>query len=139
MIKIYSEYEPAILLHIILQPHDIYNRQEERFDVISEKNFIQCAVLNMDKKKFKPHIHIIHECKNEKIAQESWVILKGSVKFFCYDIVSNKPLSEHILTQGCVTFTLAGGHTYEILEQGTVVLEYKTGPYFGQEKDKRFI
>ena len=32
-----------------------------------------------------------------------------------------------------------GGHNYEILEDDTHVLEYKTGPYFGIEFDKKFI
>ena len=35
--------------------------------------------------------------------------------------------------------TFQGGHTYEILEDDTIVYEYKTGPYKGQENDKVFI
>ena len=30
-------------------------------------------------------------------------------------------------------------HTYEILEDNTLVYEYKTGPYLGIKKDKEFI
>jgi hypothetical protein len=35
--------------------------------------------------------------------------------------------------------TLEGAHTYTILENDTLVYEYKTGPYEGQELDKQFI
>ena len=34
---------------------------------------------------------------------------------------------------------IEGGHTYSILEDDTVIYEYKTGPYFGQTLDKEFI
>ena len=47
-------------------------------------------------------------------------------------------LETHILNAGDSSFTLEGGHTYEILEDDTLVYEYKTGPYEGQEKDKVF-
>ena len=38
-----------------------------------------------------------------------------------------------------ISFTLFGGHTYEILEDNSMIMEYKTGPYFGQKQDKVFI
>ena len=40
---------------------------------------------------------------------------------------------------GDASFTLEGGHTYEILEDDTLVYEYKTGPYEGQKLDKTFL
>ena len=38
-----------------------------------------------------------------------------------------------------MSFTLQGGHNYLILEDDTLVYEFKTGPYEGQEFDKKFI
>ena len=35
--------------------------------------------------------------------------------------------------------TNAREHINEILEEGTEVLEFKTGPYFGVDKDKEFF
>jgi hypothetical protein len=35
--------------------------------------------------------------------------------------------------------TFRGGHNYEIQENGTIVYEYKTGPYKGIEADKTFL
>ena len=48
-------------------------------------------------------------------------------------------LATPILKQGDASFTLYGGHTYEILENDTLVYEYKTGPYEGQRLDKEMI
>jgi cupin fold WbuC family metalloprotein len=139
MIKIFSKIIPEKLLHIVCS-HSMRNQKIQRVDIVPEDNFIQCAFLNMEKgKTFPPHKHIKKErLYKEKIAQESWVILKGSVKFIFYDL-DDSPLGTFILKQGDASFTLEGGHTYEILEDDTLVYEYKTGPYEGQENDKVFL
>ena len=136
MEKIYSKVEPNKLLHIINRIEEINNRTE----VVPEDNFIQCATLKMEKgKTFKPHKHITKErTHKEQIAQESWVVIKGSVKCIFYDI-DDTIIATPILNAGDASFTLYGGHTYEILEDDTVVYEYKTGPYEGQSLDKTFL
>jgi len=48
-------------------------------------------------------------------------------------------LSKPVLKQGDCSVTLGGGHTYLILEDDTLVYEYKTGPYKGQKNDKVFL
>ena len=135
MEKIYSKIDNR-LLHVINRLEDITGRN----DIIPENNFIQCATLKMEKgKTFDPHKHIT---KNrhypEQIAQESWVVIKGSVKCILYDI-DDQIIAEPILKAGDASFTLYGGHTYSILEDNTIVYEYKTGPYEGQNLDKTFI
>jgi hypothetical protein len=40
---------------------------------------------------------------------------------------------------GDCSITFFGGHNYLSLEPDTCVVEAKSGPYFGQEKDKVFI
>ena len=136
MEKVYSKIEPHKLLHIINRLSDINNRT----DVIPDDNFIQCATLKMENgKTFNPHKHITKDRHYpEQIAQESWVIIKGKVRCKFYDI-DDTLIAEPILGPGDASFTLYGGHTYEILEDDTIVYEYKTGPYEGQELDKKFI
>jgi hypothetical protein len=135
MEKIYSKVDGR-LLHVVNRISNFKNRT----DVIPEDNFLQCAILKMEKgKTFPPHKHIT---KNrhypEQIAQESWVVIKGSVKCILYDL-DDTIISEPVLYPGDASFTLFGGHTYKILEDDTLVYEYKTGPYEGQELDKMFI
>lgn len=136
MKKIYSKIKPDKLLHIINRLSEI----ESRTEVVPENNFIQCATLKMPKDKtFPPHKHIIKQrAYDNQIAQESWLVIKGSVKCFLYDI-DDTIISEEILLPGDASFTLYGGHTYLILEDDTIVYEYKTGPYEGQKLDKEFI
>jgi cupin fold WbuC family metalloprotein len=136
MEKIYSKKIPNKLLHIIVKKNDL---KPGRVDVVPEDNFIQCAVLNMEKgKTFKPHKHIWKERRRNVIAQESWIVIQGKVKCHFYDL-DDTIISEPILEQGDASFTLEGAHTYTILENDTLVYEYKTGPYEGQELDKQFI
>lgn len=136
MEKIYSKVDPTKLLHLIVRKDDI---TPGRQDVISEENFIQCSILNMEEgKTFKPHKHIWKERTRNVIAQESWVVIQGSVKCIFYDI-DDTIIAEPILKVGDASFTLEGGHNYYILEDNTLVYEYKTGPYEGQKLDKTFI
>ncbi len=136
MEKIYSKVEPNKLLHIINRVSEI----EKRNDVVPEENFIQCATLRMEKgKTFPPHKHIEKErTYTNQIAQESWVVIKGRVKCILYDI-DDTIIATPIIGAGDASFTLHGGHTYQILDDDTIVYEYKTGPYEGQALDKVFI
>jgi cupin fold WbuC family metalloprotein len=135
MIKITSKKTGKHLHTVYKGSHFLSGRTE----LVDADNFIQCAYLKMDKgKTFRPHRHIWKEPMFDKmIAQESWVVIKGSVKVFFYDIDMTL-LETHVLRQGDASFTLEGGHTYEILEDDTLVYEYKTGPYEGQARDKVF-
>lgn len=136
MEKIYSRIETDKLLHIIIRKQDL---TPGRKDVVPENNFIQCAILNMEEgKTFKPHKHIWKPRKRMVIAQESWIVVQGSVKCHFYDL-DDTIITEPILEPGDASFTLEGAHTYTILEDDTLVYEYKTGPYEGQAMDKTFI
>ena len=136
MEHIYSKVEPGKILHTIVRKEDLTPGRKE---VVSEDNFIQCAILNMEKgKSFKPHRHIWKERTRNVIAQESWIVVQGSVKCIFFDLDDNI-IATPILYPGDASFTLEGGHTYEILEDNTLVYEYKTGPYEGQALDKTFI
>lgn len=137
--EIYSKVQKDLLLHIICRPTESADT-DARFDIVPENNFIQCSYLNLPNgKTFRPHRHIKKDRHyREQIAQESWVVIQGKVKGIFFDI-NNEIIHEAILNPGESSFTLEGGHTYEILEDNTLVYEYKTGPYEGQKLDKVFI
>jgi cupin fold WbuC family metalloprotein len=134
--RIYSKNNPEKLLHLVCRSSQI---KDPRIDVVDDDNFLQLAILNYEKgKTFKPHKHIYKSVGTQAIAQESWVVLRGKVKAIFYD-EDDEILQEEILNEGDLSITLFGGHNYEILEEKTLVLEYKTGPYYGQSLDKVFI
>ncbi len=139
MKQVFSRVEPEKLLHIINR----YDEIEKRTDIAPASEFLQLATLRMEKDKtFRPHKHIWKDSPaghfGQVIAQESWVVIKGSVKCHLYDI-DDDLIAEEVIKQGDCSMTFEGGHTYTILEDDTVVYEYKTGPYEGVERDKVFL
>jgi hypothetical protein len=134
MEKIYSRITPNLLLHLVNRLDEI----NKRTDIAPVEEFLQLATLKMNKgQTFKAHKHI-NLIKETNIAQESWVVIKGSVKCIFYDL-DNSIIAEPILYPGDCSMTFRGGHNYLILEDDTIVYEYKTGPYLGQELDKTFL
>tara|TARA_Y100001938_G_C7978846_1_gene373294 strand:- start:316 stop:735 length:420 start_codon:yes stop_codon:yes gene_type:complete len=134
--KIYSKVDNEKLLHIVCRPSELKN---VRNDIVDENEYMQLAILNFDKgKTFKPHKHIYKPVPGQAIAQESWVVMTGKVEAIFYDL-DDTILERRILKSGDLSITLFGGHNYIILEDNTLVLEYKTGPYYGQSSDKEFI
>lgn len=137
--RIYSKIDSKILLHQINKAN-LMKEQTKRSDLCPEEEFIQCAFLKFkEEKTFQAHKHIEKKRTYEKqIAQESWVIIRGRVEVFFYDL-DDSFISSYILNEGDASFTFRGGHNYKILEKNTIVYEYKTGPYEGVEYDKVFI
>ena len=134
MEKIYSKTTPELLLHMIYRLSEV----EGRTNIVPDDEYLQLASIQMKKgQTFQAHKHIMHE-KITTIAQESWVVIKGSVKCILYDL-DDTIIAEPILMPGDCSLTFRGGHNYYILEDDTVVYEFKTGPYLGQESDKTFI
>jgi len=137
MENIYSKVEKDLLLHFVFRLSD-FDRGRE--NLINQNEYLQCSALQLKAgTTFKPHKHIMRDVMEaNKIVQESWHVISGSVKCTFYDL-DDSIIAEPILYQGDTSFTLRGGHTYTILEDDTIVLEYKTGKYYGQELDKTFI
>lgn len=67
--------------------------------------------------------------------QEVLYIAKGQVRAHVYDR-SLKKVDEIVAGEGDIVIMLAGGHGYDILEDGTRVIEVKNGPYVGAEADR---
>ncbi|MEK6825652.1 MAG: WbuC family cupin fold metalloprotein [Nanoarchaeota archaeon] len=135
MKKIYSKIDPPVLLHIV-------NRKEEiaptRQDLSPNEEYLQVACFTLPKgKTFRAHKHL-KNIRSTDITQESWVVIKGTIKAILYDL-DDKIIEEAILKEGDCSITFHGGHTYESLEENSIVYEYKTGPYKGQDQDKTFI
>lgn len=134
MTKIFSRVQPDLLLHIIHRRTDF---DSERNDLVEPGNFLQCAAMKLPEgRTFKAHYHITKDV-TETLPQESWVVISGSVRCMLYDI-DNTLIASPVLQDGDCSITLRGGHNYEVIQDARV-LEFKSGPYTGQENDKRFI
>ena len=137
MEKYYSNIDPSVLLHLVVRKEDV---TDNRFDVSEEKEFLQLAVLKFPKDKtFRPHKHVLKDAPERKVrTQESWAIMEGSVRAIFYDL-DDTILASPVLRQGDASMTFHGAHNYVILEDDTVVFEYKTGPFQGVAVDKTFL
>lgn len=130
MEKIYSRISPGILCHQILRLKDY----EGRKDLVSPEQSLQIAALKCKSgDTFKPHVHNFQP-RITNSSQEAWVIVKGHVRAFYFDI-DKLPLGHFDLSPGDVSISLCGGHTYEMLED-SLIIEAKSGPYLGQAADK---
>jgi hypothetical protein len=139
MEKIYSKYIQDKLLHLVNRMSDIVESPDKRRDLSPTDQFLQMSTLKLPKgQTFKAHKHLWRKGEDQIIPQESWIVIRGRVKFIYYD-VNDQPLGETILEQGDCSMTFEGGHTYEIMESNTIVYEVKSAVYYGQEKDKVFI
>jgi len=136
MLKIHSNISPGKLLHIVYKTSELETSRE---DIVPDEEFLQLAVMRHSAgKTFKAHKHIFKEVPDTSIAQESWYVVKGAVKAKLYD-EDFTHLTDVLLEEGDLSITLYGGHTYEIMEDDTLVLEFKSGPYYGQKLDKEFM
>lgn len=140
MKTIYSKVQSDKLLHIVHHLSPFESGDEERKEIAPPQQFLQLCLLKVQEgRKFPAHKHIWKEPSYDSvIAQESWIVVRGTVKINFYD-TDDTFLESEILEQGDCSMTFEGGHSYEILEPNTIVYEYKTGPYLGQKLDKVFL
>ncbi len=104
----------------------------------SEQDFQQVGLWRYNKGvKLAPHVHLA-EPRNVLRTQEVVFIKKGRMRADIYT-ENEKFLKSIELNKGDTAILLNGGHGYEILEDDTMVLEVKNGPYAGSDKEKERI
>lgn len=103
-----------------------------------EKDFLQVGTWNYEKgKKTVPHAHKTAK-RTVNRTQEFIYVKKGKMRADIYND-KGKFLKKIALEAGDIVIIFGGGHSYEVLEDNTQVLEIKNGPYPGLEKDKKVI
>tara|TARA_R110000822_G_scaffold45810_4_gene122315 strand:+ start:140 stop:562 length:423 start_codon:yes stop_codon:yes gene_type:complete len=133
--QIYSKVDKNCLLLTLNRRENI---SSSRVDLSPEDEYLQCAAKSLAKgTRFKPHKH------NELVrttdrTQEAWVFLSGRVRAKFYDLDDSLIIDTELVAGDCAVVFRAG-HGFEVLEDDTIIYEFKTGPYFGQEADKSFI
>lgn len=134
MEKFFSKREPNKLLHVVCRGDSV---TAKRVGLTDPAEFLQVAGLRLVAgDNFRAHKHIPID-KTTTITQESWVVIRGTVVAYLFDL-DDTLLAEVPLHAGDVSITFYGGHTYRCAEDA-LVYEFKTGPYLGQERDKVFL
>jgi hypothetical protein len=101
-----------------------------------DNEYIQVGVWGYSAgKELKAHIH--NEVPREVLwTQEVIFVRTGKIRANIYDTSETK-VAELIVGAGDIIILLRGGHGYDIIEDGTQVLEVKNGPYVGPDLDRR--
>ena len=100
-----------------------------------DEEFIQVGTWSYDKgKELLAHTHNKIDRKIN-ITQETLYIRKGSLRARIYNL-NLKLVAEWIGKEGDIMILMQGGHGYDVLEDGTQVLEVKNGPYVGATSDR---
>ena len=106
--------------------------------VSSNEDYQQIGIWGYNKgQKLAPHIHSIAP-RQVLRTQEIVFVREGRIRA---DIYTEKKmyLKSVELGKGDTIILLNGGHGYEILEDNTKILEAKTGPYVGPDRDRERI
>ena len=131
-----------ILSKVNQKPVAIVSKLDEvstaRNDLSAPEEVLQVATKRLNKGiKFAAHRHNILE-RHTTETQEAWVFLRGKVLARFWD-VDDSFLQEVVAEEGDVVVVYRGGHAFEVLEERTILYEFKNGPYYGQARAKTII
>ena len=120
--KFYSLIDKDLLLFTINKFEEI---TEERKDLSFEQQSLQVSTKKIAKgKKFKAHKHLPLKRETD-FTEEAWVFLSGAVKAIFYDI-DDKICYETVLKSGDCAVVYRAGHSFEVLEDNTILYEFKS-------------
>lgn len=110
---------------------------KDKINFISDDDhLIQIGIWNEYKKDHNlvAHAHLsVH--RQTLFTHEMFYVESGSIRAYIYDN-NNKPIMKLDMLPGDILVQLSGGHTFDVLEEGTTVIEVKNGPFMGRSVDK---
>ena len=102
-----------------------------------DSDFIQLGTWNYEKNfSTVPHYHLEHD-KSSNLTQEVVLVHKGSVKCRLFT-KEGIYVDEVDINEGELIVQIYGVHEY-IMNEDSIVLEIKNGPYYGPEIDRKRI
>jgi hypothetical protein len=130
-VKEYKDGEIVLARHILAA--EAWSAPLKFFS--NDEDFIQVGAWCYDEGK-----HLLAHAHNEvprtfPWTQEALFVWKGAIRAHVYNTKREK-VDEFVAQEGDVVIMLAGGHGYDVLEDGTRVLEVKNGPYLGADADR---
>ena len=108
---------------------------DQRKDATPCTEYLQFASKKVSKGMSWPrHKHLPLE-RNTIGTQEAWIVMSVKIRASLYDI-DETLCEELILNEGDVVIVYNAGHSLDVLEDNTILYEFKNGPYYGRDKDK---
>lgn len=130
--SVYSRIDSTKLLHALASA---FQEGNARVDLSPPSEFLQASIVPLGEgRRVAPHIHSPRDtaAPGPSVTQESWLVLRGRIRVELFDL-DQSPLVQREMSAGQLLVTFYGGHALECIEPGTIVLEFKTGPYLGRD------
>lgn len=129
----YSKVKPGRLLALVSNALEC---GETRIDLSPPEEFLQACLLPVNHGQVvKAHFHAPREAApGNTITQEGWLVMRGRVRVRLFDF-DKQVLEEIELAAGQLLINFHAGHSLESIEERTLVLEFKNGPYLGRDFD----
>lgn len=83
------------------------------------------------------HTHLDNRRYVER-TQEVFIVRSGSVALTIYR-PNGETVATRTLREWDTVYILCGGHKFDVSSDGAEIMEVKTGPYYGRDKDKRLL
>lgn len=100
-------------------------------------SFCQVGTWLIPPGRYNAHRHLEAE-RDNGVTQECVIVVQGALGVTLYDL-EGRPFRTVELGPGDFIVTLTGGHGYEILSEGTRVIEAKNGPHLPPDQDKQTL
>jgi cupin fold WbuC family metalloprotein len=130
--RFHSRRDPARLMHAVVITSA--GAPAARLDVTPPEEWLQLSVIPLaDGAAMRPHAHDARQAgAPADVTQEAWIVLRGALAVQLFDD-DRTLLHETTLSAGDALVTFRGGHTFQVVQPGTVIIECKNGPYLGRD------
>jgi hypothetical protein len=131
VIKLYSKRDTNLQIATVIRAGTL----NSRVNFTDDKEILQISYLNFKKNQNvlrHKHLAIYRETKG---TAEGWLVLRGKFIVDIFDI-DDMHLSKLILKKNELIILFAGGHSLTSAVNNSRFIEFKNGPYLGNEYDK---
>ena len=130
----YSSINNDTPLHKHVKLSQLSKYKFDRVDLCGKSENIQAAVIQFESGlEVPPHKHNIEKAqRNHPYAQELWMVLNGKFLAKIFD-TDDSFLTEIELETSDILITFQGGHSIKSLEENSLLLEFKDGPFTGRD------
>ena len=133
--RVMSKFSPEIEIAVIVNVNQL---SDYRLDLCDPKEPLQVSGRCLSAGIHVPaHRHNLIQRETNRTS-EAWVIFSGKVECEIYDI-DDQRLENQVLISGDCLVLFRGGHSLKVIDDKTVMFEFKNGPYLGINSDKTNI
>jgi hypothetical protein len=103
-------------------------------------DYLQVGTFRYDRLRImRDHRHLMQPTRKSEKTQEILIVFKGSIEARTYDIGGSEIVDMRILKAGDLYICYWGGCGFTVLEDDTIMLEAKNGPFISDDVERELI